>query len=158
MCGLRHQQNVDIAALHKKPATLSLLEGFPMGKTLPPFSQLMDAEHRRWAPFTRALLQADQAAFDRLFDCAKLHIQAGVMVSRPWPFEMECPRIMSTDVDDLKGSWPLLVKRSGLEVSLRVPVQRKGRKTASFLGEGFSIPLIAAPTLSTSPKLAKSPI
>ncbi len=58
-----------------------------MGKTLPPFSQLIDAERRRWAPFTRALPKTDQAAFDRLFDCAKLHIQAGVMVSRPWPLE-----------------------------------------------------------------------
>jgi hypothetical protein len=25
--------------------------------------------------------------FDQLFDCAKPHIQAGVIVSRPWPFE-----------------------------------------------------------------------
>jgi hypothetical protein len=58
-----------------------------MGKTLPPFSQLIEAERRRWAPFKHALPKADQAAFDRLFDCAKLHIQAGVMVSRPWPFE-----------------------------------------------------------------------
>jgi hypothetical protein len=58
-----------------------------MGKTLPPFSQLIDAERRRWAPFRRALPKADQAVFDRLFDCAKLHIQAGVMVSRSWPFE-----------------------------------------------------------------------
>ena len=44
-----------------------------MGKTLP--------------PFRRVLPKADQAIFDRLFDCAKLHIQARVMVSRPWPFE-----------------------------------------------------------------------
>jgi hypothetical protein len=58
-----------------------------MGKTLPPFSRLIDAERRRWAPFTRALPKAGQAAFDRLFDCAKRHTQAGVMVSRPWPFE-----------------------------------------------------------------------
>jgi hypothetical protein len=58
-----------------------------MGKTLPPFSQLIEYERRRWAPFKRALPKADQALFDRLFDCAKLHIQAGVMVSRPWPFE-----------------------------------------------------------------------
>jgi hypothetical protein len=84
---LRHQQNVDIFALNKKPSTLSPTEGFPMGKTLPPFSQLIEAERRRWAPFKRALPKADQAALDRLFDCAKLHIQAGVMVSRPWPFE-----------------------------------------------------------------------
>jgi hypothetical protein len=39
------------------------------------------------APFRKALLKADQAAFDRIFDDAKWHIQAGVMVSRPWPFE-----------------------------------------------------------------------
>jgi hypothetical protein len=58
-----------------------------MGKTLPPFSQLIEYERRRWAPFKRALLKEDQAIFDRLFDCAKIHIQAGVMVSRPWPFE-----------------------------------------------------------------------
>ena len=58
-----------------------------MGKTLPPFSQLIEYERRRWAPFKRALPKADQALFDRLFDCAKLHIQAGVMVSRAWPFE-----------------------------------------------------------------------
>jgi hypothetical protein len=58
-----------------------------MGKTLPPFSQLIEAERRRWMPFKQALPKADQAIVDRLFDCAKLHIQAGVMVSRPWPFE-----------------------------------------------------------------------
>ena len=58
-----------------------------MGKTLPPFSQLIEAERRRWAPFKRALPKEDQAIFDRLFDCAKRHIQAGVMVSRPWAFE-----------------------------------------------------------------------
>jgi hypothetical protein len=58
-----------------------------MGKTLPPFSQLIEGERRRWAPFKRALPKEDQAMFDRLFDCAKLHVQAGVMVSRPLPFE-----------------------------------------------------------------------
>jgi hypothetical protein len=58
-----------------------------MGKTLPPFSQLIEAERRRWIPFKKALPKDDQPLFDRLFDCAKLHIQAGVMVSRPWPFE-----------------------------------------------------------------------
>lgn len=58
-----------------------------MGKTLPPFSQLIAQERRRWAPFKRALPKADREAFDRLFDCAKLQVQAGVMVSRPWAFE-----------------------------------------------------------------------
>jgi hypothetical protein len=45
-----------------------------MGKTLPPFSQLIEYERRRWAPFRRALPEADQAPLDRLFDCAKLPI------------------------------------------------------------------------------------
>jgi hypothetical protein len=58
-----------------------------MGKTLPPFSQLIEGERRRWAPFKRALAKEDQAMLDRLFDCAKRHVQAGVMVSRPLPFE-----------------------------------------------------------------------
>ena len=58
-----------------------------MGKTLPPFSQLIEYERRRWAPFKRELRKEDQVIFNRLFDCAKLHIQAGVRVSRPWPFE-----------------------------------------------------------------------
>jgi hypothetical protein len=58
-----------------------------MGKTLPPFSQLIEAERRRWAPFKRVLSKEDQAVFDRLFDCAKQQVQAGVMVSRPWAFE-----------------------------------------------------------------------
>jgi hypothetical protein len=58
-----------------------------MAKTLPPFSSLIEQERRRWMPFKKALPKADQAIFDRLFDCAKLHIQAGVMVARPWAFE-----------------------------------------------------------------------
>jgi hypothetical protein len=59
-----------------------------MGRTLPPFSQLIESERRAWAPFRRALRKDDQATFDRLFDCAKLHVQAGVYLSRPWPFEV----------------------------------------------------------------------
>jgi hypothetical protein len=59
-----------------------------MGKTLPPYSQLIEAERRRWAPFKRALPKADQGLFDRLFDYAKINVQAGVYLSRAWPFEV----------------------------------------------------------------------
>jgi hypothetical protein len=34
-----------------------------------------------------SLANADQAIVDRLFDCATLHIQTGIMLSRPWAFE-----------------------------------------------------------------------
>jgi hypothetical protein len=63
------------------------MENQPMGKTLPPFSTLIEQERRRWIPLKKALPKADQPVFDRLFDCAKLHVQAGVMVARPWAFE-----------------------------------------------------------------------
>jgi hypothetical protein len=52
-----------------------------MGKTLPPCSHLIEGERRQWMPFKKALSKADQGMFDRLFDCAKLHIQASVMMS-----------------------------------------------------------------------------
>jgi hypothetical protein len=62
-------------------------EDHAMGKTLPPFSQLIEGERRRWAPFKRALRKTDQGIFGRLFDCAKLQAQAGVYLARPWAFE-----------------------------------------------------------------------
>jgi hypothetical protein len=65
-----------------------------MGRTLSPFSQLIESERRAWAPFRRALRKDDQTAFDRLFDCAKLHVQAGVYLSRPWPFEVMAMAIL----------------------------------------------------------------
>jgi hypothetical protein len=58
-----------------------------MAKTLLPFSQLIEGERRRWAPFKRALPKADQAIVDRLFDGTKRHVQAGVRGARPSAFE-----------------------------------------------------------------------
>jgi hypothetical protein len=43
-----------------------------------------------------------------------------------------------------------------LEVLRRVPVQKRGGKTASFLKGGFSIFHLKVLTLSTSPKVPKS--
>jgi hypothetical protein len=57
---LRYQHFVDIFAIKR---TLSALS---------------ERRSRPWAK---------PSAFDRLFDCAKLHVQAGVMVLRPWAFE-----------------------------------------------------------------------
>jgi hypothetical protein len=68
------------------PSTLLLSEDHAMGKTLPPFSSLIEQERHRWMPFKKALPKADQPIFNQLFECAKLHIQAGVMVARPWAF------------------------------------------------------------------------
>jgi hypothetical protein len=58
-----------------------------MGRTVLPYSQVWEAERQRWLKFRRALRQEDQAQFDRLFELARLHLQAGVYASNPWPLE-----------------------------------------------------------------------
>ncbi len=58
-----------------------------MGRTVLPFSQVLAREYEEWQKFRRALRKEDQEAFDRLFDRAKLHIQAAVYTSHPWPME-----------------------------------------------------------------------
>jgi hypothetical protein len=58
-----------------------------MGRTVLPYSQVWEEERRRWLKFRRALRREDQAYFDRLFELARLHLQAGVYASNPWPLE-----------------------------------------------------------------------
>ena len=58
-----------------------------MGRTVMPFSFVLEAEHGRWKEFRKDLSKEDQQAFDRLFDRAKMHTSAGVYMSHPWPLE-----------------------------------------------------------------------
>jgi hypothetical protein len=58
-----------------------------MGRTVLPYSQVWEAERQRWQKFRRALRKEDQAHLDRLFESARLHLQAGVYASQPWPLE-----------------------------------------------------------------------
>ena len=61
--------------------------GENMGRTVLPFSQVLEREYEEWKKFRRALRKEDQEAFDRLFDRAKLHVQAAAYTSHPWPLE-----------------------------------------------------------------------
>jgi hypothetical protein len=58
-----------------------------MGRTVLPFSQVLEREYEEWKKFRRALRKEDQEAFDRLFNRAKLHVQAAAYTSRSWPLE-----------------------------------------------------------------------
>jgi hypothetical protein len=58
-----------------------------MGRTVLPYSHIWEEERSRWQKFRRALRKEDQAHFDRLFELARLHLQAGVYASNPWPLE-----------------------------------------------------------------------
>jgi hypothetical protein len=58
-----------------------------MGVTDLPFSQILEQEIQEWKKFRRALRKEDQQFLDQLFEKAMLHVEAGVLTSRPWPFE-----------------------------------------------------------------------
>ena len=62
-----------------------------MGRTVMPFSFVLESERERWKEFRRVLTKEDQEAFDRLFDRAKLHTSAGVYMARSWPMEPILP-------------------------------------------------------------------
>jgi hypothetical protein len=53
-----------------------------------PFSQVLEEEIQGWQKFRRTLRKEDQQVFDRLFEKARLHVEAGNKASRPWPFEI----------------------------------------------------------------------
>ena len=58
-----------------------------MGRTVLPFSRVLEQEVQEWRKFRRGLRKEDQQSLDRLFEKARLHVQAGAYASRPWPFE-----------------------------------------------------------------------
>ena len=58
-----------------------------MGRTVLPFSRVLEQEVQEWKKFRRGLRKEDQQFLDHLFEEARLHVQAGVYASRPWPFE-----------------------------------------------------------------------
>ena len=58
-----------------------------MGRTVMPFSHVLEKEHGRWKEFRKGLGKEDQEAFDRLFDRAKFHTAAAVYMAHPWPLE-----------------------------------------------------------------------
>ena len=81
-----------------------------MGRTVLPFSQVLQQEVQEWGKFRKALRKEDQQFLDRLFEEAKLHVQAGVYASRPWPFETILISIL------LEHEKALVELRSKLEV------------------------------------------
>lgn len=58
-----------------------------MGRTVATFTQMLDSYQQRWHKVRRALRQADQQEWDRLFESARLNIQAGMYAAAPEPKE-----------------------------------------------------------------------
>ncbi len=84
-----------------------------MGRTVMPYSHVMEDERARLNPFRRSLRKEDQQAFDRLFDRAKTHTSAGVYMANPWPMEtillsicLENGKLIEEILDRLKYKKP----------------------------------------------------
>ena len=58
-----------------------------MGRTVLPYSHVLESEREMWKHFRKALSKEDREAFDHLFDRAKLHTSAGVYQAHSWPME-----------------------------------------------------------------------
>lgn len=87
-----------------------------MGRTVLPYSQILEREYADWKKFRRGLRREDQAVLDRLFDLARLHVQAGGYASRPWPMETI---LMSMLVEQEKALAELRAKVTGLEEAVK---------------------------------------
>ena len=58
-----------------------------MGRTVPTFTNLIDAELSSWTKFRRGLRKEDQEVFDEIFRAVKLHLAENFYAMRAVPFE-----------------------------------------------------------------------
>jgi hypothetical protein len=58
-----------------------------MGRTVPTFTNLIDAELASWSKYRRGLRKNDQETFDDIFRAAKLHLAENFYAMRAIPFE-----------------------------------------------------------------------
>ncbi len=72
-----------------------------MGRTAPPFSQVLATEFRNLSGFRHALDREGRQAFDRLFAAAKFHLPAMIYASRPVALEAIMVSILLEQQKDL---------------------------------------------------------
>ena len=58
-----------------------------MGRTVPTFTMVIQAEMETWTKFRRGLRKEDQEALDELFRAARLQLAGSAYAARPIPFE-----------------------------------------------------------------------
>jgi len=90
-----------------------------MGRTVAPFSQILEAEFESWSKFRRALRREDQEALDGLFAAAKYHVAPMVYASRLTPLEAI---LMGILVEHQKAIAQLTRRVRELEAAIRPPL------------------------------------
>ncbi|MFQ5912186.1 MAG: hypothetical protein ACE5JS_03285 [Nitrospinota bacterium] len=100
-----------------------------MGRTVYPFSQVLEEEERALGQYRRALRKEDQEAFDHLFASAKHHVAPSVYAGHPWPMDLI---LLSALIEQQKSIDKLLLLQAEVEhlrnevASLRQEVNRLG--------------------------------
>ena len=87
-----------------------------MGRTVAPFSRILEAEFESWNKFRRALRREDQEAMDALFAASKYHVAAMVYASRLTPLEAI---LMGILVEHQKAITQLTGRIRELETAIR---------------------------------------
>ncbi|MGD0266996.1 MAG: hypothetical protein ABSD47_18895 [Candidatus Methylomirabilota bacterium] len=90
-----------------------------MGRTVAPFSRILEAEFESWSKFRRALRREDQEAFDALFAAAKYHVAPMVYASRLTPLEAI---LMGILVEHQKAIAQLTGRVRELEAAIQPPL------------------------------------
>lgn len=67
-----------------------------MGRTNPTYRDALRAIEERWRDFRRALRHRDQGRFDRLFEYARAHADAGGMLNHETPL---LPALLGIDLE-----------------------------------------------------------
>ncbi|WP_266081011.1 hypothetical protein [Haladaptatus caseinilyticus] len=70
-----------------------------MGRTNATFRDLLRAIEDRWSDYRRGLRRADQAVFDRLFEYARAHADAGGLQNHQY---VEIPALISMILEQQK--------------------------------------------------------
>lgn len=58
-----------------------------MGRTVIPYTQVLDRLRLEWGKFRRGLRKDEQDLLDEVFDLARRHVAAGAYAAHPIPFE-----------------------------------------------------------------------
>ena len=99
-----------------------------MGRTVVPFSRVLEAEFESWNKFRRALRREDQEAFDGLFVAAKFHVAAMVYASRLTPLEAI---LMGILVEHQKAIMQFRGRIRELEAAIQPPLALTPQEPAS---------------------------
>jgi len=109
------------------------LEVIVMGRTVLPFTQIVQEEYEGWAKYRRALRREDREAFDSLFGKAKLHVAEAAYASRVSAME---PIFMSMLIELYKAVSRLDRRIEALEKKISPPLETKPEASHELQAEG----------------------